>query len=164
MIRLITLLFAMCVPMFVAAQQVEVDADETLGSCSETQMLGTWKLEHAYQKPEGATQQAFDAGYIDYLVLSEGLKLKFFTTQDSFSSERQIQVRLIEIEEQGAFIPHHFRIGKNDVIQMVRNGQPVQYFRCKMIVADINDKMKQGDMILSSSTDKEELVRVFRKL
>lgn len=146
------------------AQQVQINVNEAIGSCSETEMIGTWKLIHAYQEPEGETQQAFDGGYIDYLIISEGLGLKFFTTQDDFTSEKQIEVRLIEIEEIGPFIPHRFRLGKNDVMQMTREGKPVQYFRCNMIKLDMNEKMKAGDMILNSSTDVEELVRVFRKL
>ena len=146
------------------AQQVEVDVNEAVGSCSETQMIGAWKLVHLYQKPEGDSSKAFEGGYIDYLILGEGLGLKFFSTQDSFSSEKQVEVRLIEIEEQGAFIPHRFRLGKNDVVQMTRNGQPMQYFRCNMLKMDLNEKMKAGDMILNSSTDAQELMRIFRKL
>lgn len=164
MAHLITLLMVLLAPAFAFAQQVQVDVNEAVGSCSETELLGTWKLVHLYQNPEGASSQAFEGGYIDYLVFSEGLNLKFFTTQDSFSSPKQVEVRLIEVEEQGAFIPHRFRLGKNDVVQMTRNGQPVQYFRCNMLKMDLNEKMMTGDMILNSSVGEQELMRVFRKL
>ncbi len=149
--------------MAVAQTPPKFNPNDLMTSCSETELIGMWKLSHVHQDPAGTTLETFNKGVRDYLDIRQNLSLVYFTSKANFKQQRQIEAKVREIEEFGT-VPHAMRLGRNNLLLMTREGRPFKYFRCYLLKADVNKKLRQGNMIFSSTVNKNELVRIFEKI